>query len=68
MIVSRAYTVDQEIFVVVLSIDDACHTNEMIVYHEASRSIVCVDLTKPIGHDPIDVDAESDFVGPSQVR
>ena len=34
-------------------LDDACHTNEMVVYHKASRSIICVDLTTPLGHDPI---------------
>ena len=34
-------------------LDDTYHTNEMVVYHKATQSIVCVDLTTPLSHDPI---------------
>ena len=30
------------------TVDDACHTNEMVIYHKASRSIICVDLITPL--------------------
>ena len=32
--------------------DDACHT-EMVVHHEASQLIICVDLSTPLSHNPI---------------
>ena len=27
--------------------------NKMVVYHEASHLIICVDLTTPLSHEPI---------------
>ena len=56
---SSVLTARSSISVVLSSwtINDACHTNEFIT-KLVDRLIVCVDLTTPIGHDPINFGAE----------